>query len=424
MPVRTSSRQAAVKANQAFTHGLAGSKRKSSADKGPLPKKGKKEEKVKEGTVYEKPSVTEELPEKNPSEAWSDEQVTVNKQPTEAPPQKAEEQLTDGVGKEEEKPKEAAIVQEDEQVPGEQKEEEQHPSVPKEAGAAVKEHQERESIVPSTVLEKGIIYFLFRPRVNVEDPQNMSEVARSFFVLRPTPKGAKIEDGPIGEADNCRLMMLPKKKYPTSGRERDMGFVEKAKVSLKTIREKLMASETYQTQTQGERTTPEARPYAEGVYAIVKEGRNSHLVYILTIPEYIGDVQNDFGLFNSGSFVFQVKNPKFPGPPSAQLPKTPEYPEEIMSKFRDLRWVPVEPEFLDYPNAQFLMIGSAQNNLGRAGEIQAASDKEGKETPAEELSKFESENEERVESLAGDHTIFNDLGIDAKKHANLPKTWE
>lgn len=109
MPARTSTRQAAVKANQAFAQGPAGSKRKGSAPKGPLPKKGKKDEKIKEGTPYEKPSVTEEAQEIRPSEAWSDAQATVNKQPTEAPPQappqKPEEPVADGAVKEEEEPK-------------------------------------------------------------------------------------------------------------------------------------------------------------------------------------------------------------------------------------------------------------------------------------------------------------------------------
>jgi hypothetical protein len=109
MPARTSTRQAAVKANQAFTHGPAGSKRKGSAPKGSLPKKGKKDEKIKEGAAYEKPSVTEEAQEIRPSEAWSDTQATVNKQPTEAPPQRAEEPVTDGAVKEEEETKQPVL---------------------------------------------------------------------------------------------------------------------------------------------------------------------------------------------------------------------------------------------------------------------------------------------------------------------------
>lgn len=439
MPVRTSTRQAAVKANKAFTHGPAAVKRKGPAPKGPEPKKGKKEEKAKESSAYEQPSVTEEAQEIRPSEAWSDEQATVNKQPTEAPPTRAEEHVSDGDVKQEEETKQPSIGkkcsssyhskreancllgQEKKESQPKEKEPKEEPMAEK-PETAIRESVERESIIPSTILEKGIIYFFYRPRVNVEHPHGMNEVARSFFVLRPTPKSAQLENGFLGDEENCRLMMLPKKKYPTSGRERDMGFVEKVKVSLKDLHEKFIEGSSYETKTRGERTIPEARPYAEGVYAIIKEGRSSHLAYMLTLPEKLGDIQTDFGLYGRGSFVIQSKNPSFPGPATARLPKDPEYPEayvtyilfpfhpqtltclfndRVMAKFRDLRWVPTEPEFLDYPNAQFLMIGVAQDNLGKAGDALPAAEKETKERPADELGKLENENQERVDAIAG-----------------------
>ncbi|CRG88189.1 hypothetical protein PISL3812_05216 [Talaromyces islandicus] len=434
MPARTSTRQAAAKANKAFAQGAAGSKRKGSAQKGSLPKKGKKDEKIKEGAPYEKPSVTEEAQEIRPSEAWSDSQATVNKQPTEAPPQappqehpqapqKAEEPVTGGAVKEEEESKQPVPDQESKKSPVREEDQEEKQKA-KTIGTPIRESAWRGNMVPSTILEKGIIYFFFRPRVNVEDPHSMNEVARSFFVLRPTPKSAQIQTGPLGGVDNCRLMMLPKKKFPSSGRERDMGFVEKANVSLKTLQETFIAKSSYETTTRGERTTPEARPYAEGVYAIIKEGRSSHLAYMLTVPDKLGDIQTDFGLYGRGSFVVQSKNPKYPGPESARLPKGPEFPAEVMAKFRDLRWVPTEPELLDYPNSQFLMIGEAQDNLGKAGEALPGAEKETKERPADELGKLEGENEERVDALAGDHTIFDNLGLDAKKYGELPKVWD
>jgi hypothetical protein len=122
-------------------------------------------------------------------------------------------------------------------------------------------------------------------------------------------------------------MMLPKKKFPTTGRERDMGFVEKAGQTMKELRENFIAGEKYETSTRGERTVPEAKPYAEGVYAITSTKRASHLAYILTIPGEIGPLQEDFGLHARGSWIVQSKNPKYPGPSYAQIPNDPEYPE-------------------------------------------------------------------------------------------------
>lgn len=196
--------------------------------------------------------------------------------------------------------------------------------------AGVRESQEREDIAPSSILEKGIVYFFYRPRVNVEEAHGMKEVARSFIVLRPTPKGAIVDQqqGSLEPGARCRLMVLPKKKFPTSAKEKDLAFVEKAGQSMKALRESFISEGKYETSTRGERTVEEARPYAEGVYAISSTKRSSHLAYILTIPEEIGSLQEDFGLQERGSWIVQAKNPKYPGPPNAQFAKNPEYPEK------------------------------------------------------------------------------------------------
>lgn len=73
----------------------------------------------------------------------------------------------------------------------------------------------------------------------------------------------------------------------------------------------------------------------------------------------------------------------------------------VREKFGDLRWVPLEPEFLDYPNAQFLMIGEAQNELGKAATAEGAKEPNEQE-PGEELERMEQENEHRVEALRGE----------------------
>lgn len=105
MPARTSTRQAAVKANKAFSQG-AGAKRKGSASSQIPPKKGKKDVKPNEGINYQKPSVTEEAQEIKPSEDPTKAQATVNEQPTEAPPEKAVEPVQADDVKEEEKKEE------------------------------------------------------------------------------------------------------------------------------------------------------------------------------------------------------------------------------------------------------------------------------------------------------------------------------
>lgn len=182
--------------------------------------------------------------------------------------------------------------------------------------------------VPSSILEKGIIYFFFRGRVNVDEPSDVSEIARSHIILRPIEKGAKLGSGPIGDAGNSRVCAIPKKVLPQSGRERWTAFVEKAGASFRQLKDEFLGSSDYETKTAGARHTPAATPVGEGVYAITSTGRKSHLAYVLTLPEELGEVQREMGLKEKGSFIISTKNPQYPGPANARLPKPPEYPKE------------------------------------------------------------------------------------------------
>ena len=120
---------------------------------------------------------------------------------------------------------------------------------PKADGEAVEETNEREQAMPSNILEKGIIYFFARGRVGVEDPDSVQDLARSFFVLRPLPEGAKLTDGAIQDVGNNRLVALPKKVWPKSGKDRFMAFVEKGKTSMETLKEDFFQGSEYNTKT-------------------------------------------------------------------------------------------------------------------------------------------------------------------------------
>ena len=192
---------------------------------------------------------------------------------------------------------------------------------------AVEESSQREQSTPSSILEKGIIYFFFRGRVGIDEPSDLGDLARSYMVLRPLPHGAKLGDGPIGDAGTNRLLALPKKVLPVSPRDRFMVFVEKTNCSMEDIKQTLGPSD-YVTQTAGARHTPAATPIAEGIYAITTTGRETHLAYILTIPSELSEVQRDVGLRERGSFVTSVKNPQYAGPANTNLPQGPDFPQE------------------------------------------------------------------------------------------------
>ena len=269
------------------------------------------------------------------------------------------------------------------------------------ADNAVETSSKREEAMPSSILEKGIIYFFFRGRVGVTEPTNVADIARSYMILRPLPQGAKLGEGPIGDEKNNRLLALPKKVLPASPKDRFMVFVEKANASMDEIKETLSSSD-YATKTAGVRHTPAATPIGEGVYAITHTGRDTHLAYILTIPDELEAVQKGVGLRKRGSYFTSAKNPESSSPANASLPQGADYPKEIIDEFHGRGWMPLQPKLLNYENSQFLIIGHGDDALEKATKAQDGEEEEPEvETPLEEVEKLEKEDELRVEHLDG-----------------------
>lgn len=198
---------------------------------------------------------------------------------------------------------------------------------------AVEDSSKRDEETPSSILEKGIIYFFFRGRVGINEPSDITDIARSYIILRPVPHGAKIGEGPIGDAGNNRMLALPKKVLPVSPKDRFMTFVEKTNCSMDDIKTSLSSSD-YTTKTAGARHTPAATPIGEGVYAITSTGHETHLAYILTIPSELEEVQKGVGLRQRCSYLTSAKNPESTSPANTSLPRGAEYPKELDSPNR------------------------------------------------------------------------------------------
>jgi hypothetical protein len=113
------------------------------------------------------------------------------------------------------------------------------------------EDPKREATVPSSILEKGIIYFFSRGRVNIDEPQGVEDIARSYIILRPLPINTKLGEGPLEDARNARLLALPKKVLPKSKRDRFLVFVEKHGISIKDLKDNFVAGNEYATKTVG-----------------------------------------------------------------------------------------------------------------------------------------------------------------------------
>src|ERR1043166_1745223 len=208
--------------------------------------------------------------------------------------------------------------------------------------ARKKEHPEEKQ--GADVLERGDIYFLYRPAVEVEHPAGLEDVERFFMVLKPKNAGL------------YRLIVIGEKRLPDlQSHERYWGFVEAVEKSGKAIEERLSGA-VYETQTRGTRHLPAARPAGEGKYVLAFAGRSLHLLFVLDLPEKPAEVQKAFHLPREAAMVMAVKNPEASAPPGVGLPKEEkaDYPRELIDVFRHRRFAGEDVRLLDYAGAEFI----------------------------------------------------------------------
>lgn len=180
-----------------------------------------------------------------------------------------------------------------------------------------------------------------------------------------------------------------------------MAFVANGQASTSDLESHLSAS-SYTTKTRGERMTPAARPSGQGVYCLADIKSSTHLIYKLTTPNSLGEVQDAFGILDQGSFVVSTKNPES-NSGGNQLPGNANFPQSLQKTFGTRSWLPLTPEHLTYNETGLLFIGSGAHNLET-------------DTANEDLTRLSHEDEAR-ESLK---LIFKDLGLSLMKHESKP----
>jgi len=119
-----------------------------------------------------------------------------------------------------------------------------------------------------------------------------------------------------------------------------------------------------------------------------------------------------------------AKNPKTPSPGNTGLDNAAKYPDNIQKKFRDLRWMPVEPELLEYERTQILFIGEGFGTFGNSlDEMSKDKRDDEKEKPEEEIERLLDEDHDRIENLKEDDPVFADLGFSSKEYQKMKTTW-
>jgi hypothetical protein len=115
----------------------------------------------------------------------------------------------------------------------------------------------------ASVLERGTIYFAYRPKVQAQTAHGFDDVQRFYVVLSPRGKAS------------YRLIVIGQKKLPAvtgPGDRMAWGFVEEVSGRPEHVEDEL-DPRRYFTETHGERGQPAARPAGEGVYAIARHHR-------------------------------------------------------------------------------------------------------------------------------------------------------
>ena len=199
-------------------------------------------------------------------------------------------------------------------------------------------------------LERGDIFFFYRPRVGVPEVQRLEDVQRLFFILHP------------GRGERPRRIVVGSKRLPDPERhERAWAFVADVAVDPSQLRDELRAS-AHETKTRGTRFQPEARPAGKGRYAIVDHDRHSHLAYVLELAQSPGEAQRVMRIGPEGSYIVAVRNPETPAPPgTALLGPGPALPQRLRERFHGRRFAPLDtPEWLDHERTERVLIGAAR----------------------------------------------------------------
>jgi hypothetical protein len=201
------------------------------------------------------------------------------------------------------------------------------------------------------MLERGDMYFFYRPKIEEASAAGLADVQRLLMILSPQDK------------KRYRLLVIGQKRLPTISKHgaRTWGFVDKVSRTARALQEEFSPA-TYQTKTRGERTQPAARPAGEGVYAIARHASHTHLIYALELPDKPGEVQEELHLDAEASYIVSVKNPEQPSPPGVGLGEERQvsFPKTLQGRFRGRRFMPVDPpSFLNYEGVEVLLIGAS-----------------------------------------------------------------
>lgn len=209
------------------------------------------------------------------------------------------------------------------------------------------------------MLERGDVFFLYRPRVETVEVGGRKDVQRFFMVLAADRDGRTL----------YRLFAIGRKQLPeirpgeSHPEERNWALCVRTTLDAEDLRRELLAR-TYPTTTRGQRLVGAAKPVGEGRYQLILHRGHSELAYVLELPKTPGPAQEEFEIQKAASYIVAVKNPQIQAPEFPSPQEGPAYPERLGQKFADRRWIEVDdPELLDYEGTQIVLLGARAGNV-------------------------------------------------------------
>ncbi len=115
-------------------------------------------------------------------------------------------------------------------------------------------------------IEKGHIYFFYRPKVDHKEAKSVDDVQRLEIVLTPGTRGKATSTSKKNTKKLLnRLLIVPRKVMPNvNRRDRYMAMIYGVSDNVDQLNEEFR-KEHYSTKTKGERTQEGARLAAEGI---------------------------------------------------------------------------------------------------------------------------------------------------------------
>jgi hypothetical protein len=219
------------------------------------------------------------------------------------------------------------------------------------------------AVEAARTIEQGSVTFYYRPRVEEQHPDELSDVQRLVIVL--SPEGAAYE----------RAVAVGRKRLPrSSSRDRFWGFVDL--VLTHYDMHAALGAQVYGTKTRGLRHLPAARAFARGTYDLTTHDDHAHVRWHVDALVDDDPVAADVELETDADYIVTVANPD---PAAWELEETPPlqatlfddlelhvmipspFPPSLQQRFRGRRFLQVDgSEWLDHPGAELVFIGAGE----------------------------------------------------------------